>query len=117
MKAFLVSIAILSGATVMATYWTNVLRNELRGLNLKSPEADAVRDIAHGQQHCYSANGAFGRYFPGVSTPKDKSYCAKIERNFRGTSDEAWSDEHYRLMLQADSYARRYNAFVLSHHD
>ena len=98
----------------MAMDPTGVLRSELQGLNLKSPESDAARDMAQGHPHCYSTNGA-GRIYWGVSTSKDQTYCAKIEKNFRGTSDEIWGKEHYRLILQAEDYAKRYNTYVLSH--
>jgi hypothetical protein len=85
------------------------LRKELAGLNISAPEEDAARDIRDAQPKCYSING-YSRFFPGVTTEEEASYCLAIEVNFAGTSDVM-----NELVRQATEYATRYNEYVLAH--
>lgn len=104
---------VIAVSTAMADDPVATLRNELVGLNVAAPEADAERDIAQDQIACFSING-FAKYFPGVPE-KDRKYCEAREKNFRGTSDVVLTKEHEDLTSQAIKYAERYNAYGLRH--
>jgi len=98
----------------LAASQVDILRQELRELDIAHPEADAIRDIAANTPRCFSVNG-YGRYFPGIAGNEGEAYCTGIERNLQGTSDGIESNEHLQLVNEATAYAAAYNRYVLSH--
>jgi hypothetical protein len=79
---------------------------EFLQFNLAHPEQDAANALAHGQPHCLSVNG-YGKWFPGVDAA-DIKFCARIERNISGTSDDN-RPGHEEVQRAAIAYATASN--------
>lgn len=90
----------------------NVSDHEFLQFNLAHPEQDAAKALAQGRPYCLSVNG-YVKSFPGVEAA-DIKFCARIERNISGTSDDN-RPGHEEVQRAAIPYATAYNKYVVSH--
>jgi hypothetical protein len=93
---------------------TSILKTELAGLSLDSPDQDVSRNISH-SDYRFIGICDFACYPPGIQG-EDLKYAEDYGvRIIQGTTDALENDEHGELQKAATEYAETYNRSLLEY--
>ena len=108
--AILICVVTLANAECSSDIWADIAKLEREVA--RNPEAEARAAIRRGDKQLLGILG-YSMSVPGLS--KQFEECPKIRaRALCGTSDFIQNDRHRRVIEQAMTYAKRYNAIIES---